>query len=142
MRTYIHVERDQLSTVRADVKWIPGYDGGQSVWYTVSYRKLDDRQFTKTEGINADCNCYTIKEGLEADKHYRFFVQAQNNDGPSNSSNIIERKTEGKLDVEERHSLVTRVNASSSLVFIMRMEFFKPSCVQILFQNHPQVIMK
>ena len=97
VRIYIHNVPDQLSTVRADLKWTPGYNGGEKVSYMIYYGSGVD-QTPISNNIDDDCNCFTIKQDLEANKDYVFYVQAQNNYGPSNSSNHVRRRTEGRCN--------------------------------------------
>ena len=94
VKTDIHNTPNELSTVRADLKWIPGYNGGQKVSYIVYYvSRADQSEFTST--TESDCNCYTITQNLEANKDYIFYVQARNTYGPSNGSNQIRQRTKG-----------------------------------------------
>ena len=95
VRTYISPRHDDLATVQAYVKWTPGYDGGQRVWYKISYG-IRAEGFKNSGEITEKCNCYTITEGLEADKDYLFFVLAHNNAGPSNNSNTMYVRTKGE----------------------------------------------
>lgn len=96
VKTYIHNVADQLSSVHAHLKWTPGFNGGQRVWYNVYYGPRAD-QAISTNNIDNACNCFTIEQDLDANKDYVFYIQAQNNDGLSNSSNIISRKTKGQF---------------------------------------------
>ena len=100
VQTYIYNVYDQLSKVYALLKWTPGYNGGQRVWYNVYYGSRADQTLV-TENIDNKCNCFTITQDLEASKDYIFYVQAHNSDGPSNSSNHIKRRTKGRFFVIE-----------------------------------------
>jgi hypothetical protein len=94
VRTYIHNVRNKLSTVRARLKWTPGYNGGERVTYIVHYGSTSDQtQFAKT--VDDDCNCVEITQNLEANKDYGFSVQTSNIHGLSNSSNQIRQRTKG-----------------------------------------------
>lgn len=95
MESSIKNFEDQLSIVSAYLKWTPGYNGGQSVWYKVYYGHLGADQTLISDDIDDPCNCFTIEKNLEANKAYVFYVQARNKDGASNSSNHIKRKTAG-----------------------------------------------
>lgn len=96
IQTYIKNVENQLSTVHVYLKWTPGYNGGQKVWYNVYYGPRADQAQVVT-GVDDECHCYTISQDLEANKDYIFYVQAQNSDGPSNSSNHIQRRTKGRF---------------------------------------------
>ena len=66
------------------------------MWYNVYYGPRADQAQVVT-GVDDECHCYTISQDLEANKDYIFYVQAQNSDGPSNSSNHIQRRTKGRF---------------------------------------------
>ncbi|XP_028412690.1 uncharacterized protein LOC114535610 isoform X3 [Dendronephthya gigantea] len=96
---------DKLSVVSAFLRWTPGYNGGQAVWYKVYYGSRAD-QTVISDDIDDPCNCLTIEKSLEANTDYVFYVQARNKDGASNSSNHIKLRTEafyGSASVERLH---------------------------------------
>ena len=66
------------------------------MWYKVYYGSRAEQEEGNSNNINDDCNCFTITQNLEANKDYVFYVQAYNDDGPSNSSNHIRRRTQGR----------------------------------------------
>ncbi|XP_046852271.1 neural cell adhesion molecule 2-like isoform X2 [Xenia sp. Carnegie-2017] len=88
VKTYIkNFPNGDVSKVYADVEWIPGYDGGDDVWFVVYYGPQQSRIIYE--------NHFTIKENLKADEDYVFYVKATNNYGPSkNTSNHVRQRTQ------------------------------------------------
>lgn len=89
VKTYIkNFPNGDVSKVYADVEWIPGYDGGDDVWFVVYYGSQQSRIIYE--------NHFTIKENLKANEDYVFYVKATNNYGPSkNTSNHVRQRTQG-----------------------------------------------
>ena len=81
--------------MHAYLKWTPGYNGGQRVWYKVFYGQRGEQALMRTTDIDDQCNCIKITQDLKANTDYVFYVQAFNNKGPSNNSNYVTKRTKG-----------------------------------------------
>ena len=88
--------RDQNSkTVSVIVSWTPGYSGGYDQEFTIHYRvKQSNRDFVEQFVGHPDNNMHTT-HGLYPETVYEFSVQASNNIGQSQLSDLKEYKTPG-----------------------------------------------
>ena len=77
----------------AEVKWVPGYDGGypqqMEVWYR--HTSANDYEWRRSPYLPASMTSYHIP-GLQADQPYLFSVRGINREGAGHFSDIVEAK--------------------------------------------------
>ena len=85
------------TTVNVNVSWIPGYSGGYPQSFKVKYRAKQLRgPFTTSDASNTLITNVFVVTGLKPETEYEFGVQAQNERGEGEMSNLVLYTTPSK----------------------------------------------
>ena len=85
------------TTVNVNVSWIPGYSGGYPQSFKVKYRAKQLRgPFTTSDASNTPITNVFVVTGLKPETEYEFGVQAQNERGEGEMSNLVLYTTPSK----------------------------------------------